>query len=762
MTTRTAKSRKLGKETWNEPERQEEEEEDEEESSSSSEEEDDTDEEDGHEDEDDDSSVKSDQDFDLNEVSEDDHVDEEDDNPQEEENVQQEDEEQLDNQPNPTADVVSNEVVAKEKSTCLADMDEYEYDSSDEEDLRNTVGNIPIHWYDNYDHIGYDTEGNKIVKPKGSKSNEIDEFMRKMEDPYFWRTVKDKMTGENVILTDADAEALKRVKKGFYPDANYNPYPDFIDFFTYETMIHPVTNRPETKASFIPSVPEKRMISRLVAKIKRKWQDPKLAVAVKKDTPFDFDHDLWEHEEGSSSKRQEARRRRYIPAPKLRPPHHRESYNPPPEYCASEEEVAKWKEKDPLKRHFLPQQFSNLRSVPAYTPFVKERFERCLDLYLCPRVRKMKADVDPEDLIPKLPRPKELQPFPTQLAILYKGHEDTVRSVSMEPMGQFVATGSDDKTVKVWEVLTGRCFKTFKFDHEVMFVSWCCFPGRTVLAVASGKDVILLNPGVGSKISVTETDNLFEKTSTEQVKDRKGVFEWKLIPKEEGRNLDWKDGKRVVISHNKPVTQIAWHSRGDYFAAVMPTGANRSVIIHQLSKKRSQIPFSKANGIIQCVLFHPSRPYFIVGTQKSIRIYNLMKQEMSKKLLPNCNMISSIAIHPGGDNLIVGSFDSKLPWFDLDLSTKPYKMMRYHKKAIRSVDFHPKYPLFASASDDGSVIVSHGMVYNDLNQNALVVPVKILRGHQTIEGVSVMDCKFHPLQPWIISCGSDRTVRLYS
>lgn len=36
---------------------------------------------------------------------------------------------------------------------------------------------------------------------------------------------------------------------------------------------------------------------------------------------------------------------------------------------------------------------------------------------------------------------------------------------------------------------------------------------------------------------------------------------------------------------------------------------------------------------------------------------------------------------------------------------------RHHKKALRSVAFHKRYPLFASASDDGTVIVCHGMVY---------------------------------------------------
>ena len=41
-------------------------------------------------------------------------------------------------------------------------VDEYAYDSSDEEDIRNTIGNIPTNWYDEYGHIGYDLEGKKI------------------------------------------------------------------------------------------------------------------------------------------------------------------------------------------------------------------------------------------------------------------------------------------------------------------------------------------------------------------------------------------------------------------------------------------------------------------------------------------------------------------------------------------------------------------------------------------------------------------------
>ena len=37
--------------------------------------------------------------------------------------------------------------------------------------------------------------------------------------------------------------------------------------------------------------------------------------------------------------------------------------------------------------------------------------------------------IDPQSLVPKLPKPQELQPFPTTLAIRYSGHRGKVRAL---------------------------------------------------------------------------------------------------------------------------------------------------------------------------------------------------------------------------------------------------------------------------------------------------------------------------------------------
>ncbi|XP_044027926.1 ribosome biogenesis protein bop1 [Siniperca chuatsi] len=629
--------------------------------------------------------------------------------------------------------------------------DEYERDSSDEEDIRNTVGNIPMEWYKDFPHIGYDLDGKKIYKPIRNK-DELDDFLDKMENPEYWRTVHDKQTGSDIVLSDEQVELVNRLQKGQFGDVNFNEYQPQVEFFSKDLMLHPVTNRPADKRSFIPSLVEKGKVSKLVHAIKMGWIKPR---RLEDDSRGRY-YDLWASEDSSIL----AKHRMHLPAPKVPLPGHHESYNPPPEYLFTDEERALWEQQDPSDRKFpfVPTAFSSLRQVPAFPRFIHERFERCLDLYLCPRQRKMRVNVNPEDLIPKLPKPKDLQPFPTTQSLVYRGHSGLVRSISVSPSGQWLASGSDDGSVRFWEVRSSRCMKTVQVGGAVKSVAWNPNPSVCLLAVALDSVVLILSPCLADRQVVSSSERLLSDQQDLEPTEGAGPVTWSDV---EGEELN--QGIRLKIQHPKAVHQVAWHSKGDYLASVMPDHSSHlQVFIHQVSRRRSQNPFRKNKGLVQSVSFHPIRPYFFVATQRSVRIYNLVKQEMTKKLQANSKWISSMAVHPGGDHVICGSYDCRLSWFDLDLSTKPYKMLRHHKKAVRGVAYHRLYPLFASASDDGSVIVCHGTVYNDLLQNPLIVPVKVLRGHVITHDLGVLDVTFHPTQPWVFSSGADATVRLFT
>jgi len=166
-------------------------------------------------------------------------------------------------------------------------------------------------------------------------------------------------------------------------------------------------------------------------------------------------------------------------------------------------------------------------------------------------------------------------------------------------------------------------------------------------------------------------------------------------------------------------------------------------------------------------------------TQTYVRLYNLSEQKLIKTLIPGIKWISSMSVHPSGDHLIVGGYDRKLCWFDLELSDKPYKILRlatrphtatrrttdpfgrYHTRAIRSLHFHPTYPLFASSSDDGTIQIFHARVYHDLMTDPLIVPLKILRGHAVKDGLGVLQVEWVHRQPWLLSAGADGKVDLW-
>ena len=221
--------------------------------------------------------------------------------------------------------------------------------------------------------------------------------------------------------------------------------------------------------------------------------------------------------------------------------------------------MQEWEDLDPEDRptNFIPKKHDNLRSVGAYDRFLLERFERCLDLYLCPRMKKNKIQIDPESLVPKLPSPEDLKPFPSQLAVVYKGHTDKVRCISVDPSGVWLASGSEDKTVCIFEVSTGRCFKTFKFDASISNLKWNPNKSISLLAItlyhfyfmfeiqhSSANQVCILNPKVARKEITSNTETLISNLDVKS--SSKQNVEWKL-PNQEDLEL----GHVVNIQLNK-------------------------------------------------------------------------------------------------------------------------------------------------------------------------------------------------------------------
>ena len=271
--------------------------------------------------------------------------------------------------------------------------------------------------------------------------------------------------------------------------------------------------------------------NRLLSKLKEGLIDmdfltgKKKSMSEKKKQPSDEPFVLWKGDEEDELTLRKGPQ--HVQAPKMKPPGHAESYNPAEEYLPTEEELKAWEDLDEVDRPYgalVPQKFKNLRTVGAYQHSVKERFERCLDLYLAPRMIKKRLNIDPESLVPKLPSPKDLKPFPNAKCIVYStatSCKSMVRAISVSPSGEYFASGSEDGYVRVWEVMTGKMVREWglhKFanvedsatETVVSSVEWNPNSAHHVLLVGVGKAVVVIRTDTGCRADEELTSALLE------------------------------------------------------------------------------------------------------------------------------------------------------------------------------------------------------------------------------------------------------------
>ena len=127
--------------------------------------------------------------------------------------------------------------------------------------LKNTIGNVPLKWYDHLPHIGYDKSGQKIKRV--AKGNAIDNAIRARDDPDFKWTIVDEYNGVERTLTERQLVLLQRIREGRAPHPEANMTPDYIPYFTSKVQIHPMTNNPTSKKNFVPSRHEELIVARL-------------------------------------------------------------------------------------------------------------------------------------------------------------------------------------------------------------------------------------------------------------------------------------------------------------------------------------------------------------------------------------------------------------------------------------------------------------------------------------------------------------------
>ncbi|MGV2389315.1 MAG UNVERIFIED_CONTAM: hypothetical protein LVR29_16890 [Microcystis novacekii LVE1205-3] len=105
----------------------------------------------------------------------------------------------------------------KEKPTAEATWihtDDLSSDDEDEEGVTNRIGRVPLHWDDEYDHIGYDAHGSKVVKSTG-KGDRLDQAIAGVDGVKRF-VVHDALNDKEVELSERRLELIRRVQAGAF------------------------------------------------------------------------------------------------------------------------------------------------------------------------------------------------------------------------------------------------------------------------------------------------------------------------------------------------------------------------------------------------------------------------------------------------------------------------------------------------------------------------------------------------------------------
>lgn len=181
------------------------------------------------------------------------------------------------------------------------------------------------------------------------------------------------------------------------------------------------------------------------------------------------------------------------------------------------------------------------------------------------------------------------------------------------------------------QVSSGRCLRVFNTGTLVTAVAWNPNPNTPVILAAVEEYVLIIDPELAQGEIAENVKQLLKlKRGKVQVKEGKKAPFSQWVNPGGANNID--KSITLAISFSSTVKQMVWHHKGDYFSTVAPEGAKNAAAIHQLSQQRTQNPFRRSKGPIQAAVFHPSKPFFFVASQRFVRVYDLVKQKLLKKV----------------------------------------------------------------------------------------------------------------------------------
>ncbi|WP_319056764.1 nSTAND1 domain-containing NTPase [Streptomyces europaeiscabiei] len=275
------------------------------------------------------------------------------------------------------------------------------------------------------------------------------------------------------------------------------------------------------------------------------------------------------------------------------------------------------------------------------------------------------------------------------------GHTDEVRAVAFSPDRNTLATGSADKTVRLWDPATGKTRTTLK-GHTDQVTSVAYSPdGHTLATGSADKTVRLWDPATG-------------KTRTTLKEHTQPVTSVAYSP--DGHTLATTDGYDTRLRHavtGKSHTTLTYETALIItFSPDSKTFATASDRIVRLWDAATGSPRSTltghANVVVALAFSRDSRSLATAGRDKTVRLWSADTSETRTTLAKHTDTVASMAFSPDGHILATASYDDTVRLWD-PATGKIRRTLEAHDGDVNAVAFSRDGRTLATASEDGTV-----------------------------------------------------------
>ncbi|NCQ67761.1 MAG: protein kinase [Microcystis aeruginosa L111-01] len=285
---------------------------------------------------------------------------------------------------------------------------------------------------------------------------------------------------------------------------------------------------------------------------------------------------------------------------------------------------------------------------------------------------------------------------------LYKtltGHSDMVTSVVYSPDGRYLASGSDDKTIKIWEVATGKELRTLT-GHSDRVSSVAYSPDGRYLASGSSDDTI----------------KIWEVATGKELRTLTGHSSWVLsvVYSPDGRYLAsgsvdkttkiWEvaTGKelRTLTGHSGWVQSVVYSPDGRYLAR---GSWYRTIKIWEVATGKELRTLAGHSGSVLSVVYSHDGRYLASGSgHNTITIWEVATGKELRTLTGHSSRVESVVYSPDGRYLASGSRDKTIKIWEV-ATGKELRTLTGHSSWVLSVVYSPDGRYLASGSRDKTI-----------------------------------------------------------